>query len=107
MLEFEEITEGEELPKRESRAAWDIARQTERSPLGAGVEGRRLHQPKGELSRAGGRLCCGAFDYFAPGSDRLRPTLRVACLTQPRAEFGSRSAWRKWVWDDFNTRNLS
>jgi hypothetical protein len=29
--EFEEITEGEELTKKERRAAWDAARQTERS----------------------------------------------------------------------------
>ena len=29
--EFEEITEGEEPTKKDSRAAWDAARQTERS----------------------------------------------------------------------------
>lgn len=29
--EFDEITEGEELTKKESRAAWDAAIQTERS----------------------------------------------------------------------------
>lgn len=28
----------------------------ERSPQGAGVEGRRLHQPKDEVGRAGGVL---------------------------------------------------
>ena len=39
--EFEEITEGEELTKKESRAAWDAARQTERSAA------RRVHEPRG------------------------------------------------------------
>ncbi len=39
--EFEEITEGEELTKKESRATWDAARQTERSAA------RRVQKPRG------------------------------------------------------------
>ncbi len=39
--EFEEITEGEELTKKESRAAWYAARQTERSAA------RRVQEPGG------------------------------------------------------------
>jgi type I restriction enzyme R subunit len=40
--EFEEITEGEELTKKESRAAWDAARQTERSAA------RRVQESRGD-----------------------------------------------------------
>ncbi len=40
--EFEEITEGEELTKKERRAAWDAARQTERSAA------RRVQEPRGD-----------------------------------------------------------
>lgn len=92
--EFEEITEGGELTKKESRAAWDAARQTERSAARRS-RGARLHQPKDVVGRAGGaggrsethragsRRSGGAFDFFAPGLVGLRPTLRVVCLTQP------------------------
>jgi len=40
--EFEEITEGEELTKKESRAAWDAARQTKQSAA------HRVQGPRGD-----------------------------------------------------------
>lgn len=64
--EFEEITEGEELTKKESRAAWDAARQTERSAgcRSRGATTASTERPSGprwrrwwgsETHRAGGR----------------------------------------------------
>lgn len=52
--EFEAITEGEELTAKERRAAWGCREMdgAERSPKGAGVEGRRMHQAQEQMGSA-------------------------------------------------------
>jgi type I restriction enzyme R subunit len=52
--EFEAITEGEELTRKENRAVWGCREmdRAKRSRHGAGVEGRRLHQAQDEVGRA-------------------------------------------------------
>jgi hypothetical protein len=52
--EFEAITEGEELTRKENGAAWECCDidGAKRSPQGSEVEGRRLHQAQDEVGRA-------------------------------------------------------
>ena len=109
--EFDEITEGEELTKKESRAAWDAARQTERSAA------RRVQESRGDdcINRKSKwaalealvddpkRIALVAADLVAhltpspPAQSGCAQRFALSVSLSPLAEFGSRSAWRRWM----------